>query len=92
MFVDFLTMLSGVGVVGAVSYVLERMPWFQKLSGDIKEYVFFAICAVISVAAYATITYVPADVLSQITPWFTVVATLFTYLFLGKKFHEVDKK
>jgi hypothetical protein len=90
--VEFLTYLSGVGVVAALSFVFERMVWFQALDAKYKEYVFFGACAVVALLAKAALVYVPVEILTEIGSWFSVVSTLFVYLFLGKQFHKVDKQ
>jgi hypothetical protein len=90
--VTFLTYLSGVGVCVAASFVLERVVWYQALEPNVKDNVFFGVCAVVALAAQATLMFVPVEILNQIGPWFLTVSTLFSYLYLGKKFHKVDKK
>jgi hypothetical protein len=90
--VEFLTYLSGVGVVAALSFVFERVDWFQMLDPKYKEYVFFGACVVVALGAKAILVYVPADALEQFAPWFASVASIFSYLFIGKAFHKVDKR
>jgi drug/metabolite transporter (DMT)-like permease len=91
---DFLVLLSGVGVIAAVSWVIEYFGWFQSLEAKKKQLFFFVICVVVALAAYCIKTFVPVDVLEQIAPFFELVAAIFAYLFLGEKFHastKVDK-
>ena len=88
---DFLTFLGGVGVVAAVSWVWEYFGWGAAMDAKKKQMIFFAVCVVVALAAYATTVYVPQTVLDQIAPFFAVVATIFTYLFLGNNFHQVTK-
>jgi hypothetical protein len=90
--VAFLTYLSGVGVCVAASFVLERIAWYQALEPNVKDNVFFGVCAVVALSAQAVLMFVPVEVLNQIGPWFLTVSTLFSYLYLGKTFHKVDKK
>jgi hypothetical protein len=90
--VTFLTYLSGVGVCVAASFVFERVAWYQALEPNVKDNVFFGVCAVVALGAQAVLMFVPVEILNQIGPWFLTVSTLFSYLYLGKKFHQTDKK
>ena len=85
-------LLASGGSVSAASWILERIPWFQGLTPDGKEWTFFGVASGISVASYLVTTYVPTDVLSAIAPYFLLVSGVFITTIVGKMFHKVDKK
>lgn len=91
-FNEFLTWLAGGGSIIAVSFIFERMAWFQKLTSDARQWVMFAAASVFSLGAYATNVYVSPDVLAQLAPIFGIEAGIFGILFLSKAFHKVDKQ
>lgn len=82
---------SGGGVM-IVSWLLERMPWYQSKDAQTKEIIFFGATILVTILAYTVLTYVPAPILAAIAPYFAMVYTVFTSAFLGKAFHLVDKK
>jgi hypothetical protein len=89
---SFLTWLvvSG-GSISVVSWLFERMNWFQALASDVKDYTIFGASVVVGCGALAVVTYVPAEVLAAIAPYFLVVSGTFATVFMGKAFHRVDK-
>lgn len=88
---DFLVYLGGVGAVAAISWLFEYFGWFQNTEPKKKQLIFFGSCVVVALGAYCIKTYVPAEVLAQIAPFFQIVAVIFSYLFLGEFFHEKTK-
>ena len=82
--------VSGGGIIAA-SWILERLAWFQAQTSDIKEFCLFGFAAVISIAAYLVLTYVPAEVIVAIEPYFMIIGGLFSTIIIGKAFHKVDK-
>ena len=89
---QFLTWLFASGGSAVVaSFILERSGKYQELASEARKWVFFVVAAVIALAGYFTVTYVPTDILNQIAPIFTIVAMIFTTVFLGTKAHEFDK-
>jgi hypothetical protein len=85
-------LFGGGGAIVAVSFVAERIPQFQALTSQVKQIVMFVACALVSCGAYAVVTFVPANIMSQIVPWFGIVASTFVTLFVSKNFHQVDKQ
>ena len=90
---DFLMWLASTAGASAVaSWILERIPKYANLvSAEVKRWIFFATCLVMSVGSYCVLTYVPADVLQSIAPFFGLVAACFVGVFTGTGFHKVDK-
>lgn len=86
-----LTYLVGGGSVLATSWILERVAWYQALDSRWKEWVFFGVASIIAVTSYLLPIYAP-DLLESLKPFFVIVAGVFSYVFLGKKFHETDKE
>jgi len=92
MFEDFLRwLLTSAGSIAAVSWILERSKWFQSLISETKDYVIFGASALIGISAQLALTYLPADFITTVTPYFAIVASVFGTVFLGKAFHKVDK-
>jgi len=88
---DFLTFVAGVGVVAAVSWVWEYFGWGADMEPKKKQMLMFLVCVVVALGAYSVNVFVPANILEQVAPFFAVVATVFSYFFLGAGFHSVTK-
>ncbi len=89
-FFTWLATSTGASVV--VSFILERIPKFQDLASEAKKWVFFGACSLLAVGSYCVLTFVPADVLSAIAPFFGLIASIFTSVFVGESFHKLDKQ
>jgi hypothetical protein len=89
---DFLVWLTGGGAIIAISWLFERWAWFQAQTANLKQMLVFGSSAALSIGAWAVVTYVPADVLSQIAPVFAILAATFVSVFLGQMFHAIVKK
>jgi hypothetical protein len=89
-FLQYLASASGAAVVA--SFILERIPAFQRLASEWKRWVFFGACGVLSLGSYLVLNYVPAEILSYIAPYFAMVAGLFTSVFVGGAFHKINKE
>jgi len=90
---DFFALLLTAGGASAVaSWILERIKAYSNISDpEVKRWIFFGVCTVLSVGSYCVITFVPPAVLLQIVPYFGIVATVFSSVFLGNSFHLRDK-
>ena len=90
---DFLVWLaSSAGASAVASWILERIPAYAKIAvAETKRWIFFGVCALLSVGAYVVITYVSPSVLQAIMPFFGLVAATFVSVFTGSGFHKVDK-
>ena len=89
---DFLLWAGSAAGAGAIAnFLLARMAWYVNLSSDQKQWTFFGICAFLSTSAYAVITYVPSAVLSQIAPFFAIIASAFVTTFVGQAFNRLDR-
>jgi hypothetical protein len=90
-FAQFLAFLcTGGGAAIVFSFVSERIPAFQKLTSEQRSYAILAGSLVISVAAFAVVTFVPQGTLEAIAPWFAVVAGTFTTWLSTQGAHKVD--
>jgi hypothetical protein len=89
---DFLVWLaSGGGGIIAASWLLERWAWFQAKTAEIKELILWGSSAVLAVASYALVNYLPETALAVIAPYFYIVSGIFVTVVIGKLFHKVDK-
>ena len=86
-----LWVLNAGGAAAIVSFILERIPSYTDLTAEAKRWIFFGASFVVSIAAYAVLTYVPADVIAQIAPFFALLYATFIANFSGTVFHSVDK-
>lgn len=84
-------LVGGGGSILAVSWILERMAWFQALNSDRKDYTIFGFAVIVGCGALAVVTYVPAIVLDSIAPFFLVISSIFVTIFIAKIFHQADK-
>ena len=89
---DFLNwLLAGGGVTIAGSWIAERVPQFQALEPDKKEYVFFGFVSLAWIVTYLFLNYVPTSFIDSIAPFFLGVSGLFISIVVGKMFHKADK-
>jgi putative flippase GtrA len=90
---DFLLWVAtSVGATTVASFILERVRAYRDmLDAELKKWIFFGVACVVSVGSYCVLTYVPMEVLSQIAPFFALVATIFVSVFSGTLWHKFDK-
>jgi hypothetical protein len=62
------------GALLIASWVLDKIPAFMALQPDPKRYINMAVSVFLALAAYAVITYVPANIFVILDPWFKIVA------------------
>lgn len=84
-------LVGGPGSIMVISWLFERMGWFQKLTPDNKNYTIWGAAAVVGCAALAVVTYAPIAFLEKIAPFFAVLSSTFVLVFVAKSFHQVDK-
>lgn len=90
--VAFLNWLaSGLGANVLFSYLAERWPWFQSLAADAKSWLSVLATAVIAIAAYATLTYVPASFWVMVSPYWEIIVGAIGMYVGTQTFHKVDK-
>ena len=90
--IDFLTwIVYGGGGAIAVSWILEKMPWYQEKPSGVKQNIYFGIVSVFTLIVYTILNYVPAEVLAMIAPWFGIIAVTFVNVYIGTGFHRVSK-
>lgn len=80
------------GAIAIVSWAFERWPWYQTLGSDAKQWAFFGMSLGVTILAYLVLTYVPAEVLQGVAPYFMFAYATFTTVFAGQLFHKADKK
>lgn len=85
-------LIGGGGSIIAVSWLFERMKWFQALSPDGKDYTIFGAAVVVGCTALAVVTYVSPVILAAIAPYFLIIASTFVMVFIAKAFHRFDRK
>ena len=90
--IDFLTwIVYGGGGAIAVSWILEKMPWYQEKPSNVKQNIYFGIVSVFTLIIYAILNYVRAEVLAMLTPWFGIIAVTFVNVYIGTGFHKASK-
>lgn len=65
---------TSAGYSGALSFIAERVPAFQKLSPTAKSWTHLGGSLAIALGAYAILTYVPPATLEAIKPIFLLVS------------------
>jgi len=89
--IDFLTWVaSSGGAAVLLAFVLERIPAFQALAGEVKSWLTLGLTIVLALGAYAILTYVPAGILAALAPWFAVVGAVVTTWLAAQGAHAVD--
>jgi len=58
-----------------VSFLLERVPWFQQLNSDVKAIVALVIAIVLPIVSYALLNYVPQSFVEAVQPWYAAAIT-----------------
>ena len=77
--IDFLTwIVYGGGGAIAVSWILEKMPWYQEKPSNVKQNIYFGVVSVFTLIIYAILNYVPAEVLA-------------VNVYIGTGFHRASK-
>jgi hypothetical protein len=84
-------LIGGGGSILAVSWILERLKWFQKLTPDGRDYTIFGAAVIVGCGALAIVMYVPPPILDAVAPFFLIVASTFVTVFIAKLFHSTDK-
>lgn len=86
-----LVWLAAGGSLVAISWCAENWGWFQKLEGNKKRLAMWASASVLGMAALAITTYVPAETLAAIAPYFKIALANFASIFLLEFFHAKSK-
>lgn len=64
-----------VAIGFVVSFLLERVPWFQQLSSDVKAILALIISVLLPIISYALLNYVPQSLIEALQPWYSVAVT-----------------
>ena len=88
-FVVWFGSVAGSSIVA--SFLLERWAYFKGLASEAKMWVSFGSMALLGILSHLTLTYVPAETLQAIAPYFAILASAFTSVFSGSLFHRFDK-
>ena len=89
-FLNWLMTSAGSSLVAV--FILDRIAWYANKAQEARQWIFFGVCSALSVGSYVILTYVPAAVLSQIAPFFALVAIAFSATFVGTAFNKLDRK
>lgn len=88
---DFLVWLASSGGASvALAFITERISAFQSLSPNQKQLVHLGGSLALALAAWAIMTYVPADTLTQLVPAFQIVAGVVGTWIAGQLAHGAD--
>ena len=88
----FAWLVTASGAAAAASFILERIPAFQAWVSPYKSYIILVVMLGIGLIAYAAMTYMPADMLAQLEPWFKIVALIVGAWVSSQVAHTVDPK
>lgn len=78
----------GGGGAIAISWILEQVQWYQNQSAKAKKNIFFGFSAVLTIAIYVFMTYVPQNAIEAIAPFFSIVAAAFISTYIGTGYHR----
>jgi len=82
----FLAWLAGgAGASIAVTWLYARWPWFVAQSENLRKLVLAVSCAVVALASYQIVLYVPQETIAMLTPYFAIISAAFANFFLGDK-------
>lgn len=87
---DFMVWLTAGGSVIAVSWICERWAWFQAQPSERKKWLQYGLSTLIGIVALLVQTYVPASVITALTPYFAVIVGVFSMVFLNQAAHTLD--
>lgn len=88
---EFLVWMGSGGSIVFVSWIAERIAWFQALSKDAKQWVIYVSSVILSFIAYSVSTYASPELLAQLAPFFTILSASFISIFLGQAFYFFSK-
>lgn len=90
---DFLAWAATSGGAAAIlSIVLERIPAYQALGATKKSYIFLAGTILLSLGAWAMLTYCPPDILAQLATPAQIIGGCIAAWLAGQGAHGVDKR
>lgn len=88
---EFLLWLAvGGGSAVALSFVTERAAWFQTWTKEAKSYFHLGGSVILSLGAWAILTYAPPEVLEYLQTPFQIVAGVFSAWLLNQLGHKAD--
>lgn len=91
-FAEFLQwIVYGGGGAIVVSWILEKLTWYQEKPADTKKNIFFGVVTAFTVLIYVVLAYVPENIVEAIAPYFNIVAVTFLSVYVGTAYHRVSK-
>ena len=90
--VEFLTwIVYGGGGAIAVSWILEKLSWYQEKPAETKRNIYFGIVTAFTLIIYVILNFVPTTVLDALSPYFGIIAVTFVNVYIGTGFHRANK-
>ncbi len=88
--VEVLKMLTaGVGVGAVISFLFEKITFFQNLSSQAKWWVVFGLSLGLPLAAQVALQFVPPDVWAMLEPYWQALAAGFLVWVGSQVVHKV---
>jgi len=84
-----LWLVSGGGALIAASWILGQIPGYVALVEKVKQWIFFALASVFAVGGFLGSQYIPASTLEAISPYFLIIAGIFSVVFLNKAYSRI---
>lgn len=92
-FVDVVRLLAAGGGIGAVlSFLLERVPWFQRLGSQARYWLILGVCIGLPVVATILLQFVPESAWKAMEPIWNAVAAGFVVWISSQAFHGSEKR
>ena len=79
------------GAVIVVSWLLEKIPAFLALASQVKYWIAMVCSVIVSLAFYAALTYVPAEIWAALDPWFLIVSGTVAAFSIMQVYHKITK-
>jgi hypothetical protein len=80
----------GGGAVMCASWILDRVAWFNAQTPELKKVIAYVLSALLGIGAFVLVTLAP-DFIALAQPYFMVIASIFSSIFLSNVFHKYDK-
>ena len=94
-FVDLNSFITWIiysgGALLIASWVLDNIPKFGILASKTKKFINIAVALLLAYGCYATIVYVPANILLLLDPWFKIGAGIVTLYSAQQVVHRMTK-
>jgi len=80
------------GAMLVASWILERIPAFQKLTAELKKYINMGVSSLLAIGGYLVISYVPAESFAVIDPFVIIISGIVIAYSGQQAVHRITKE